>query len=123
MLFEAHLASDALGTLGYYRSEATAGKGVLAIDDEGRRTGFVEKPADHRGSACVNAGLSALTPRVVQLIRPVPMDFGLDVWPVALASGQLRRGFELEGRVFCDIGSPEALNTVQLALADGAFRW
>ena len=71
--------------------------------------------------ACINAGLYAIGPRILELIRPGPLDFGRDVWPAALASGEVLRGFELDCCVY-DIGSPEALRAVDRAVVEGALR-
>jgi NDP-sugar pyrophosphorylase family protein len=119
-LMARHRELDGIATLAYYRSDDTAGKGLLELAPDGRVTAFVEKPSDAR-TGCVNAGLYALDPAILDLVGPAPSDFGHDVWPRALAAGHRLYGHELSAYLR-DVGSPDALAAADAELVEGA-RW
>jgi NDP-sugar pyrophosphorylase family protein len=121
-LVERHRAAGGIATLAYYRSSEVAGKGVLTLDDEGRMASFLEKPPADLGFACVNAGIYALEPEILDFLGPGASDFGLDVWNRVIASGRPVYGHELDAYLR-DIGSPEALQGAEEDLVAGGVRW
>lgn len=117
-----HDAVDGIATLAYYRDHAAEGKGVLSLAADGRVEAFVEKPAIPTGPACVNAGLYLLDPRILHYVPHGFADFGLDVFPAALAAGEAIFGHELDGYLR-DVGSPESLRAAEEEMARGALQW
>jgi mannose-1-phosphate guanylyltransferase len=87
---DAHSSRGATATLAVHRAVAVEGKGVVEIAEDGRVTGFVEKPrADGADQAWINSGVYVLDPAfVAALPLGVPLDFGHDVLPRAVADGQ-----------------------------------
>jgi NDP-sugar pyrophosphorylase family protein len=111
-----------IATLAYYRDDAAEGKGVLSLATDGRVEAFVEKPAAATGPVCINAGLYLLDPRIRDYVPHGFADFGLDVFPAALAAGEAIFGHELDGYLR-DVGSPESLRAAEEDLAEGALQW
>lgn len=122
-LLERHRQTGGIGTLAWYASAETEGKGLLELVDGGRVRSFAEKPAAAGETACVNAGIYALDPAILDLIEGDAPDFGHDVFPAVLAAGRALYGHELRDASVADIGSPEALATVGRALASGSRKW
>jgi len=107
-LVDAHRRAGATATLTVYESTATAGKGVVEIDGAGRVLRFAEKRQD--GPGLVNAGLYVLEHRLVAALPPgIPLDFGHDVLPAAVARDEIVFAYRLPDEVI-DIGTPEALS-------------
>lgn len=121
-LMAAHGRKGGIGTLTCYESSETAGKGLLDLDSDGRIVAFVEKPSEPSARGFVNAGVYALDPAVLELITPGRTDFGLDVWPAALAEGRRLYGHRIDDYV-CDIGTPQALERIRRDVAAGVLAW
>lgn len=109
-----------LATLCYYVSTETEGKGVLEVDDAQRVVAFAEKPPAAGVAVPINAGIYALDPGVIPLI-PERADFGYDVWPQLLRSGEIY-GHRVDAYV-ADLGSPDALAGVEADVRSGAVAW
>jgi mannose-1-phosphate guanylyltransferase len=122
-LLDEHRGNDPLATLTVYPSSEIEGKGLCIVDETGRITAFAEKPdgASPR-EALINAGLYVVSPGVLDLLAPGESDFGRDVWPRALAAGEILRASVLDAYLR-DIGSPAALAAAAEDLAAGALRW
>ena len=120
-LLDAHARRDGVATLAYYRSREVEGKGILELARDGRVSGFVEKPASADGTAAVNAGIYALSPDVLEFVRP-GADFGHDVWPAVLTAGRPLYGHEIDCYLR-DVGSLAALEEAERDLRSGAVRW
>lgn len=120
-LLGAHFRTAAAATLACYASSSLEGKGVLELDGDGRVCSFVEKGETPRAAGYVNAGLYAISPRVLDYVRP-GLDFGHDVWPQMLAAGERLFGHLLTGYVQ-DVGSPGALERASADLTSGTLRW
>lgn len=118
-LTERHRQSGAVATLAVYASAETEGKGTVMVDDAGIVLGFAEKtPLAHGETALINAGLYLLEPAFVRTIPAgTPSDFGHDVFPQALLTGQRLATHRL-ARPVLDIGLPATL-----ALARQRGRW
>jgi NDP-sugar pyrophosphorylase family protein len=120
-LVAAHTDRGAVATLTYYLSSSLEGKGFMELGADERVQAFVEKSDSPPKVGYVNAGLYAVSPVVLDYVRP-GSDFGHDVWPEMLAAGEPLYGHALDGYLR-DIGSPDALEHASADLADGALRW
>ncbi len=74
----------------------------------------MEKPnPDEIRTNLINAGIYVLEPQVLDLIPPAKFcDFGRDVFPGMLASGQPIYAMEPEAYIW-DVGTPERLKKAQ----------
>jgi mannose-1-phosphate guanylyltransferase/phosphomannomutase len=83
--------------------------GVISSTDDGRITGFVEKPSLSQAySDAANTGIYVLSRRVLELIPPdTPRDFGREVFPAMLTSGMKLFNFA-DNNYWCDIGDLDA---------------
>jgi mannose-1-phosphate guanylyltransferase len=97
-------------TLAVFRTPNPRECGIVVLDEAGRVTAFQEKP-EHPASPWANAGLYLAGPALFDAIPDTPgvCDFGFDVLPRLL--GRML-AFPLEG-VYCDIGTPERLETAR----------
>ncbi len=92
-----HRAKNGIATLAvYHRENATAG-GIVSMTPAGRIERFVEKPReDHIFSAWVNAGIMVCEPAILDAIPQSPSDFGRDILPELIRSGQEVYGYQME---------------------------
>lgn len=127
-LADFHAARSGVGTVGLFRHPNPSAAGIVAMEEDGRITRFVEKPpADQVFSDLANAGVYVLDPAVLDLIPDgTASDFGRDIFPRLLAGG-LTGGLPLYGTplggYLQDTGTPEAYrqaNWDQLAGLTGA---
>lgn len=108
VMMSQHLASGAAATIGVNWLEDTTGKGVVEIDEDGWIVQFVEKPRQPR-AGLANAGVYVLDRDLVELVPEGRFyDFGIDLFPSALASGRRLRA-EVIPTLASDIGTLEAL--------------
>ena len=115
-LLDTHVGAHATATLAVYAAERTEDKGVVDVDEDGRVTGFREKPPGG-GPGLVNAGLYVLDPAAVAALpADVPLDFGFDVFPAWLAASHVVVVHRLAAPVV-DIGTPDALAGARRAIA------
>jgi NDP-sugar pyrophosphorylase family protein len=107
-LREFHEERRALATIALFPKDDVTGSGVVQLDADGRVRRFVEKPGPSEALGhLVNGGLYVLSPAVLPLLPDkVPCDFGYDVFPALVASGQPVYGRVLEGAVW-PIDTPE----------------
>ena len=115
-LVAAHLASRAAATITLYESGQTTGKGTVDTDGD-RVVGFREKASDDGGDtgpALINAGIYVV--QIDFIVRHVGdgevSDFGHDVFPAALARGEVITAYLLP-RPVLDIGTPQKLREAQ----------
>lgn len=103
-------ANNATATIALYHSEEIEGKGTVTLAPDGSVTAFREKVATSvEGGAYVNAGLYVIDPDLMsELPAGVPLDFGHDVFPEALAQGKTIAAHILSDPVI-DIGTPSML--------------
>jgi mannose-1-phosphate guanylyltransferase len=108
---ETHRDVGGRATITVYQSNETEGKGTVQIAADHTVSAFHEKTATQlAGPAYVNAGLYLLDPRfLIDLPVGVPLDFGHDVFPAALARGERIGAHGLPAPVI-DIGTPAALD-------------
>jgi NDP-sugar pyrophosphorylase family protein len=104
-LERARWESGAEAAVALYEVPDAASRGRVECDGEGRVTRFVEKDAAHVGSAWVNGGLYAFSPRLWQWLPPGASSLERDVLP-KLAGERRLIGWRASGSFF-DIGTPE----------------
>lgn len=81
-IYEFHQAKKALITVALCPVEDVTGFGVVIQDDDGRITGFQEKPsAAEAKSKMVNAGIYVMEPEVLKMIPAGFFDFGKQLFP------------------------------------------
>jgi NDP-sugar pyrophosphorylase family protein len=104
-----HKARGALATIGLLEVDEVDQYGVVVLGDDGRITGFQEKPAKGtEKSKLANTGIYVFEPAIFDRI-PVDTfyDFGKQVFPELLAGGLPFYGMKLEGAYWRDIGTPD----------------
>jgi NDP-sugar pyrophosphorylase family protein len=109
-LLARHRALGAALTMSLYDVPNPTECGIVGLDERGRVTRFVEKPA--RGevfSTLANSGVLVIEPSVLDHVPPARgVDFGHDVIPALLAEGAVVAGLPLAaGETVIDIGTPE----------------
>lgn len=115
-LYRFHRAKGGIATVALFRREDVSQSGIAELNAGKRVTRFLEKPRPHESfSRLVNAGIMVLEPRIFEFIpesgRP---DFGHDVFPALLASGEAIFGYEmLGGEGLWWIDTPDDLRRVQ----------
>jgi len=93
-----------------YRVANPLACGIVALDQEGRVTRFVEKPSpEELFSDLANAGVMLIDPEVLAYVPDDrPYDFGADLLPQLLRAGVPVYGWPLpSGASLIDIGTPE----------------
>jgi glucose-1-phosphate adenylyltransferase len=117
-----HAADVTIGTLNVSREEATR-MGILGTDSRGRVLSFVEKPADPPGTLA-SMGIyvfdrATLTRELLEdsRRRDSSHDFGKDVLPRMVASGQKVYAYPFQG-YWVDVGTVDAYWESQMALLD-----
>jgi NDP-sugar pyrophosphorylase family protein len=114
-----HERAGADGTICANWLENTHGKGVIDADGDGNVLAFREKPADPK-PGLASTGLYVLERELIELIPEGRFcDFGLDVFPDALAAGRRLRVHRLDA-VARDIGTLDSLAQAQDAPRLGA---
>jgi mannose-1-phosphate guanylyltransferase len=114
-----HLSRGATLAMGLFWREDVNASGVVRLDDDGRITGFKEKPAAHEAlSHWVNAGLYLCEAKVQQFIPPGrSCDFGHDILPALLSAGEPMFGYILgPGETLYWIDTPADLARTAKAL-------
>jgi NDP-sugar pyrophosphorylase family protein len=118
-----HRRSTALMSLSLYRSDIPWEKGVVETDGEGRVLWMKEKPA--RGEIRtdqVSAGIYVCEPGVLRYIPDGFSDWGKNVIPKILSSGERLYGWDT-GAYLEDVGAPEGLEKVRRDVKQGLVRF
>jgi glucose-1-phosphate adenylyltransferase len=117
-----HSADVTIATLNVSRDEATR-MGILGADATGRVTSFVEKPAEPP-STLASMGIYVFDRAMLTQVlledskrRDSSHDFGKDVLPRMVASGQKVFAYPFQG-YWVDVGTVEAYWESQMALLD-----
>jgi mannose-1-phosphate guanylyltransferase len=111
-----HVEAGVEGTLCGNWLANTHGKGVFETDLDGNILSFIEKPADAR-PGLASTGLYVLEHELLETIPAGEFyDFGLDVFPRALADGRRLQAYRLDALAH-DIGTPETLAAAQALAA------
>ena len=105
-----HRRRRAAATIAVHAADDVEGKGVVELGPEDRVIGFVEKPQEGSAErAWINSGIYLLEEQfVADLPLGVPLDFGKQVLPAAVARGERVYAARLEHSVL-DLGTPRAL--------------
>lgn len=113
-LMEAHSRSSAQVTMSLYAVDNPTECGIVELDEQSRVRRFVEKPApDQVFSRLANAGIFVVEPNVLSWVPTgCPIDFGHDVFPQMLTTGQAIVGYPIEDALI-DIGTPENYRKAQ----------
>lgn len=92
-----HREARAVATIALFDREDVTASGIVALDDAGLATRFVEKPKPEEiFSHWVNAGILILEPNALSSIPPSgPSDFGRDILPELLARGDRIAGYTM----------------------------
>ncbi len=103
-----HDEHQGLATIALFEKAEVTGSGVAQVDADGRVVRFVEKPLPAQApSRLVNGGLYVLSPDILpRLPDTTPCDFGYDVFPALVASGEPVYGRVLPGAVWA-IDTPD----------------
>jgi NDP-sugar pyrophosphorylase family protein len=108
-LVKTHAEARPAATLAVHEAASAEGKGVVEVDSTGSVTGFVEKGASGSGPFLINSGIYMVEPELVRSLPVgVPLDFGHDVLPAAVADGNPILAHRL-ARPVIDIGTEEGL--------------
>lgn len=118
LLVDAHRSGGREATLAVFRSERPQACGIVAVDGSGRMVGYAEKPDEPEGNLA-NAGIYALSPRVLGLLHGAPpLDIGYDLLPALVG----RAGTVEVPGYLRDIGTPDAYRRAQLEWRARAVR-
>lgn len=89
-----------IATIALYSKEDVSTSGIAVLDKNSKVLRFVEKPSTHeRESNLVNAGIYVLSPRIFSYIPLGCSDFGRDVFPAVLSSGEDMFGIVMQGHL------------------------
>jgi NDP-sugar pyrophosphorylase family protein len=104
-----HKERGALATIGLVEAEEVDQYGVVILDEEGRITGFQEKPAKGtEKSKLANTGIYVFEPAIFERIPANTFyDFGKQVFPELLRDGLPFYAMKLDGAYWRDIGTPD----------------
>ncbi|HEV3086732.1 MAG TPA: NDP-sugar synthase [Candidatus Elarobacter sp.] len=104
-----HKERGALATIGLLEVEEVDQYGVVVLDENGRITGFQEKPAKGtERSKLANTGIYVFEPAIFERIPADTFyDFGKQVFPELLRDGLPFYAMELKGAYWRDIGTPD----------------
>lgn len=121
-LVERHKASGGIATLCVTKVEATSEYGVVLHDDEGRITGFQEKPhPDEALSDLANCGMYIFSPEIFDYFPDTPFaDFANDVFPRLLEHDVPFHIHELD-EYWNDVGSLDELRNGTFDALSGAL--
>ncbi len=108
-LVQFHTQRRALATIGLVEVEEVDQYGVVVLGDDGRITGFQEKPAKGtERSKLANTGIYVFEPAIFERIPANTFyDFGKQVFPEMLRDGLPFYGMHLRGAYWRDVGTPD----------------
>lgn len=120
-LVATHHAKKAVATIGLVVRPKVDQYGVVVLDDDGRITGFQEKPAlGTERSKLVNTGIYAFSPEIFDRIPEGEFyDFGKQVFPELLRDGKPFYGFDARDAYWCDIGTPDEYRRATADVVNG----
>ena len=104
-----HKQRGALATIGLLEVDEVDQYGVVILDENGRITGFQEKPAKGtEKSKLANTGIYVFEPAIFERIPANTFyDFGKQVFPELVADGLPFYAMELKSAYWRDIGTPD----------------
>lgn len=107
-MFEFHKEKDSFVTIALDNRENKTSAVVL---DKDRIINFIEKPKEKIPNSYVNSGIYILEPEILKFIPNGNSDFGFNIFPNLLKSGEKLYGFNI-GKVI-DIGTFEGLKEAE----------
>lgn len=118
-----HRQRGAAATMVVKRVEDPRAYGLVRSDEQGRVTGFIEKPGWAQAVTDVaNTGIYILSPAALACIPDDTFfDFAKDVFPLLLSRGAPLYAFETQD-YWCDMGTLEAYREAQRDLLAGRVR-
>ena len=119
-----HKQRGALATIGLVEAEEVDQYGVVILDEDGRITGFQEKPAKGtERSKLANTGIYVFEPEIFARVPAATFyDFGKQVFPELLADGLPFYGMHLEDAYWRDIGTPDEYRRASADVLAGRVR-
>ena len=123
VLADFHRKKKALATIGLVPRERVEQYGVVLTADDGRITGFQEKPKPGtERSKAVNTGVYAFSPNIFEHIPPATfIDFGKDIFPALQQSNAAFYGYDAGEAYWCDIGTIEEYWRASIDVLCGRF--
>lgn len=93
-MWQQHINKDSLATLALKYMDNIEGFGVVALDNEGMITQFIEKPMESENKL-VNTGIYILQPKLLEYIPDGFYDFGRQLFPRLLnqMNGYIANGY------------------------------
>jgi mannose-1-phosphate guanylyltransferase/mannose-1-phosphate guanylyltransferase/phosphomannomutase len=121
--YDRHVETGAVATIAVKRVADTREYGVVLHDDDGRITGFQEKPAPEDAlSDLGNCGIYAFSPNVFEYFPERPFaDWALDVFPKLLDEGSGFYIHDLGDQYWNDVGSLSELKQATFDALTGAL--
>jgi mannose-1-phosphate guanylyltransferase len=119
-----HHRKHAIATIGLVTRDHVDQYGVVVTNEDGRITGFQEKPAPGtERSKLVNTGIYVFSPQIFSRIPANTFyDFGKQVFPELLADGLPFYGYDAKDSYWCDIGTPGEYRRASDDVVNGVFR-
>ncbi len=106
-LLESHREKDAEATMALSKSDDPSQYGIAILNDEGRVTRFLEKPAPNEAfSNFVNAGIYVFEPEAFEVLPETrPVDISRNLFPGLLEAGNRLFGYPFV-EYWNDVGRP-----------------
>ena len=121
-LMEAHREKHAAVTIALSAERVPLRYGLAVTDSDGRIRTFIEKPEWPRVvTDLVNTGIYVLSPRALEAVPEGGFDFGKELFPKLLQSGEALYGLPMEG-YWCDVGTPQDYYRCCADALDGKLR-
>lgn len=113
-MIQHHKLLNAQVTMAVHEVDNPCEKGIVALNDQGWITRFMEKPKPEQVfSNLVNAGVYVIEPEILQWIEPnIVCDFGHDVFPWLIENNKRVAGYQMNDFLL-DIGSPTSYEQAQ----------
>ena len=107
VLVQCHRERKSLATIALVPRERVEQYGVVLTQDDGRITGFQEKPAPgSERSKAVNTGVYVFSRKIFEHIPAATfIDFGKDVFPALQKANAAFYGYDAGEAYWCDIGT------------------
>lgn len=123
-LISKHRESNAIATIALARVPDPSNYGLVATDEAGNVSKFIEKPkeitGETKGVNSINAGIYILEPPVLSMIAPGEnASFEYDVFPALLEKNLPFNAHILETEYWRDIGTPENYLAAHLDILSG----
>ncbi|MGA9364095.1 MAG: nucleotidyltransferase family protein [Bacteroidota bacterium] len=107
-IYDYHQREKAIATVALFEKRNVSLSGIAVLGEQGRIIQFIEKPAPEQEiSRLVNAGIYVLSPKIFEYIPFGFSDFGTDVFPRLISSGEGLYGVVMRGKL-------EAIDTIEL---------